>query len=126
MKTKKRCDQNSNSVSKFAKSFQKQIDEHLLRRHAVLKQGENLNPHKRKVDTNTRELFKQKVTKTKKPLRASPPVNKRQLPRNRIQRIEDSDKKRLESLKRKRLDYMEQQLIIKSGLGSIVSLLLTV
>lgn len=78
------------------------------------------------MDTNTSEAFKQKVKKTKKPLRASPPVNRHQLPRDRIQRIEDSDKKRLESLKRKRLDYMEQQLIIKSGLGGIVSLLLTV
>lgn len=78
------------------------------------------------MDTNIHEAEENKLKKTEKPLRASPPANRPKLPRDAIQKIEDSDKKRIESLKRKRQEYLEQQLIIKSGLGGVVSLLLTI
>ncbi|XP_026321007.1 probable RNA-binding protein CG14230 isoform X2 [Hyposmocoma kahamanoa] len=98
---------------------QKQIEEHHSKKHGTLKLGEKLNPRKRRADTKAYEALEYKVKKNKKLLRSSPPDKKPELPMHRIQRIEDSDKKRLESLKRKRLEYMEQQLIIKSGLGGI-------
>lgn len=103
-------------------SLQNQIDECHLKKHAVLKLGEKLNPRKRRVDININETFEHKVKKTNKPLKVSPPANNPQPPRNRIQKVDDSDRKRIESLKRKRQEYLEKQLIIKSGLGGVVSL----
>lgn len=106
-------------------SFQNHSDDCLPKKHAVLKLGEKLNPRKRRVDTNIHEV-EHNLKRTKKPLRASPPTNRPSPSMDKIQKIEDSDKKRIESLKRKRREYQEQQLIIKSGLGGVVSLLLTI
>lgn len=99
-----------------------------MKKDGVLKLGDNkkLNPHKRRAETKAHEALEHKVKKNKKLLRASPPDDRPRPPKNRMQKIEDSDRKRLESLKRKRLEYMEQQLIIKSGLGGVVSLLLSI
>lgn len=87
-----------------------------MKKEPVLKLSEKLNPRKRRVDTNTHVALEQKQ---KKPIRASPPGDRPKPPKDK--KIEDSNNKRLESLRKKRLDYREQKLIIKSGLGGVVS-----
>lgn len=96
-------------------------------KNPTLKLGDKLNPRKRKVDNHNHfnDIKEHKIDKSrvqKNDLPTADSIKQETQISEVLKKKQDADKKRMESIRKKRQEFKEKKLIIKTGLVGVVSI----